>query len=113
MQRCCQPPANAYHESNKGMKTRILRLVAPLGLLVLASVLQVSPVGHAQTVETYHDRADQALQSFLVNFWDGGHQYLRNRFPDNGSLTGYWTYAHGWDAVIDHVERTRGQIYAG
>ena len=26
----------------------------------------------AQTAATYHARADQALQSFLTKFWDGG-----------------------------------------
>ena len=95
------------------MKTRILRLVATVRLVVLASALQVPLVCHAQTAETYHARADQALQSFLVKFWDGGHQYLRNRFPDDGSLTGYWTYANGWDALMDGVERTGRQKYLG
>ena len=59
----------------------------------------------------YQDRADGALQSFLVKFWNGS--YLRNRFPDDGSLTGYWTYAHGWDAVMDGVERTSKKEYFG
>src|ERR1039457_4158764 len=67
----------------------------------------------AQTAATYHNRADQALQSFLVKFWNGGQQYLRNNYPDNGSLTGYWTYANGWDALLDGVERTGGQQYYG
>ena len=67
----------------------------------------------AQTAATYHDRADQALQSFFVKFWNGGQQYLRNNYPDNGSLTGYWTYANGWDALLDGVERTGGQQYQG
>ncbi len=67
----------------------------------------------AQTAATYHDRADQALQSFLIKFWDGGQQYLKGRYPDDGSLTGYWTYANGWDALLDGVERTGGQQYSG
>jgi predicted alpha-1,6-mannanase (GH76 family) len=67
----------------------------------------------AQTPATYQARADQALQSFLLKFWNGGQQYLRNKFPDDGSLTGYWTYAHGWEALLDGVERTGGQQYAG
>ena len=73
----------------------------------------LSQPGFAQTAATYHDRADQALQSFLLKFWNGGQQYLRARYPSNGSLTGYWTYAHGWDALLDGVERTGGQQYAG
>ncbi len=66
-----------------------------------------------QSAATYHSRADQALQSFLLKFWNGSSQYLRNNYPSDGSLTGYWTYAHGWDAVMDGVERTGGQQYAG
>lgn len=67
----------------------------------------------AQTAAIYHNRADQALQSFLLKFWRGDQQYLRQQFPDNGALTGYWTYANGWDAVLDGVERTGGEQYLG
>lgn len=66
-----------------------------------------------QTTATYHARADQALQSFLLKFWNGSQQYLRSSFPDNGGLTGYWTYANGWDALMDGVERTGGEQYLG
>ena len=69
--------------------------------------------GWSQTPATYHARADQALQSFLLKFWNGGQQYLRGQYPSDGSLTGYWTYANGWDAVLDGVERTSGAQYAG
>jgi predicted alpha-1,6-mannanase (GH76 family) len=67
----------------------------------------------AQTASIYHARADQALQSFLLKFWNGGQQYLWGQFPNDGSLTGYWTYANGWEALLDGVERTRGAQYAG
>ncbi len=67
----------------------------------------------AQSVSDYHTRADQALQSFLLKFWDGGQEYLRNRYPSDGSLTGYWTFAQGWDALMDGIERTGGRQYAG
>ncbi len=67
----------------------------------------------AQTPATYHARADQALQSFLLKFWNGGQQYLRRDYPDSGALTGYWAYANGWDALLDGVERTGGQQYRG
>jgi predicted alpha-1,6-mannanase (GH76 family) len=85
------------------------------GLWTLLLLLLLDPLcsGYGQTVATNHNRADQALQSFLLKFWDGGAQYLRNLYPNNGSLTGYWTYAHGWDAVMDGVERTGGQQYSG
>jgi predicted alpha-1,6-mannanase (GH76 family) len=66
----------------------------------------------AQTTN-FHQRADTALQSFLLKFWDGPNQYLRHRYPSDGSLTGYWTYANGWDAVLDGVERSGKSQYYG
>jgi predicted alpha-1,6-mannanase (GH76 family) len=86
----------------------LLRLLA-----VLFLVIQLPRAGRAQTAATYHSRADQALQSFVLKFWSGGQQYLRDKFPSDGSLTGYWTYANGWDALLDGVERTGGAQYAG
>ena len=85
----------------------------PALLLALAALVLLSQTGRTQTAATYHTRADQALQSFLLKFWNGGQQYLRNKFPSDSSLTGYWTYANGWDAVMDGVERTGGAQYAG
>ena len=76
-------------------------------------LLHTAPAVFGQSAATYHNRADQALQSFLLKFWNGGSQYLWNTYPSAGSLTGYWTYAHGWDAVMDGVERTGGQQYSG
>ena len=67
----------------------------------------------AQSAAEYHRRADAALQSFLLRFWNGGQQYLQQQFPANGSLTAYWTYAQGWDALADGVERTSGLQYRG
>src|SRR4051812_9484508 len=60
---------------------------------------------------TFHDYSDQALQSFLLKFWQGGDQYFHHTYPDNGGLTGYWTYANGWEAVMDNVERTSKRQY--
>ena len=88
------------------------RLIGWLTVL-LPFAIQLPLTGRAQTAATYHARADQALQSFLLKFWNGGQQYLRNNFPSDGSLTGYWTYANGWDAMLDGVERTDGAQYAG
>lgn len=68
---------------------------------------------HAQVPADSHSQADQALQSYLLKFWSGSRQYLRNLFPSDGTLTGYWTYANGWDAVMDGVERTSGLRYSG
>jgi predicted alpha-1,6-mannanase (GH76 family) len=67
----------------------------------------------AQTPEEYHRRADAALQSFLLKYWSQGHNYLRANYPDNGAETGYWTFAQGFDALLDGVERTGGRRYAG
>jgi hypothetical protein len=63
--------------------------------------------------EEYHARADAALESFLLKFWSQGASYLKAHYPDNGSATGYWTFAQGFDAVLDGVERTEGKAYAG
>ena len=86
------------------------------GLLAVAAVLLLPTLSAVSqtSAETYHNRADQALQSFLLKFWSGGQQYLWNRYPNtNNQLTGYWTYAHGWEAVLDGVERTGRQQYYG
>lgn len=93
----------------------ICRSFFRVGWLVLLAALAAQwPLkSRAQTAATYHARADQALQSFLLKFWNGGQQYLRNKYPSDGSLTGYWTYANGWDALLDGVERTGGAQYAG
>ena len=64
-------------------------------------------------IPTAHARADSALASALVNFWSGADQYLRALSPSDGKLTGYWTYAQVFDALLDGVERTRGQHYQG
>jgi len=87
---------------------RVTSSICRLGLSVLFLVGLLAANLRAQTAATYHARADQALQSFLVKFWDGGRQYLRSQFPSNGGQTGYWTYANGWDALLDGVERTGG-----
>jgi predicted alpha-1,6-mannanase (GH76 family) len=92
----------------RGRHQRIRRLA----LLVILTV-PLSLESRAQTPATYHARADQALQSFLLKFWNGGQQYLRDTFPSDGSLTGYWTFANGWEALLDGVERTGGAQYAG
>jgi predicted alpha-1,6-mannanase (GH76 family) len=89
------------------MKRIQVFVVACLGVLFLQATVS------AQTAAEYHNRADSALQSFLVKFFNGGQQYLRHNFPDTGQLTGYWTYANGWDAMLDGVERTGGQQYSG
>src|SRR5258707_1360933 len=86
-------------------------------LMLLASLAGMALFGptlcKGQAAATYHDRADRALQSFLLKFWRGDQQYVRQQFPDNGALTSYWTYANAWDAVLDGVERSGGEQYLG
>jgi predicted alpha-1,6-mannanase (GH76 family) len=60
-----------------------------------------------------HRRADAAIESFLLKFWNPDRSYLNAAYPANGRLTGYWTYALGWDALIENAERTHGRQYAG
>jgi predicted alpha-1,6-mannanase (GH76 family) len=78
-----------------------------------ALALTLSLANFGQTPTSYHQRADIALQSFLLKFWDGPNQYLRHRYPADGALTGYWTYANGWAAVLNGVERTGKSQYYG
>jgi predicted alpha-1,6-mannanase (GH76 family) len=63
-------------------------------------------------LQTAHDHAGAALGATLINFWLGASQYIKAA-PGNTKLTGYWTYAQTWDAVLDGVQRTRGQRFAG
>ena len=62
---------------------------------------------------TSHTRADRALADMLLAFWNGGSQYLDAAEPSNNQLTGYWTYAQAFDALLDGVERTRGRHFGG
>jgi predicted alpha-1,6-mannanase (GH76 family) len=71
-----------------------------------------APAAAADPAEL-HARADAALQSLLLHYWSQGERYLRANSPDDGHLTGYWTFAQGFDAVLDGVERTGGQAYGG
>ena len=90
------------------------RLVAgSFGLFLIFQLTTPALSQTPQQIAEYHRRADLALQSFLLKFWNGGSQYLRGWYPPDGSLTGYWTYAQGWDALADGVERTGGRQYFG
>jgi predicted alpha-1,6-mannanase (GH76 family) len=84
-----------------------------LGLGIQVLCLWFALSAPCQTAATFHARADLALQNFLLEYWSGSQQYLKANYPDDGQVTGYWTYAHGWEALMDGVERTGGQQYAG
>ncbi len=64
-------------------------------------------------VPAAHAHADAALTATLLSFWSGNDQYLYAASPTTGTVTGYWTYAQFFDALLDGVERTGGQRYAG
>lgn len=82
-------------------------------LLSLALLLGGSRTPGAPDLEERHRRADAALESFLLKFWSGDLRYLESSYPSDGGRTYYWTFAQGFDALLDGVERTGGARYAG
>jgi predicted alpha-1,6-mannanase (GH76 family) len=60
-----------------------------------------------------HQHAERALAVSLLDFWNGSQQYLNAIAPSDGKLTGYWTYAQVFDALLDGVERSGGLKYKG
>lgn len=60
-----------------------------------------------------HLRADRAIESLLVHYWRGADGYFSAAHPHAGGLTGYWTFAQAFDAVLDGVERTSGRRFSG
>lgn len=81
--------------------------------LSIAVTILLSGPGVAQDVEEFHRRADEALQGFLLDFWRQDLGYLEHEHPGASGPTGYWTFAQGFDALLDGVERTDGKRYAG
>jgi hypothetical protein len=53
----------------------------------------------AQAPAEYHQRADAALQSFLLEHWSQAYNCLRANYPDSGAATGYRTFAQGFGAL--------------
>jgi len=74
---------------------------------------QFPPLIDGCDIATAHAHADTELGATLSNFWSGADQYLRALAPSDGTLTGYWTYAQVFDAILDGVERTQGQRFGG
>jgi len=73
----------------------------------------LSGLAAAQDIDELHRRADDALQGFLLDFWRQDLGYLEHEHPGASGPTGYWTFAQGFDALLDGVERTEGKRYAG
>ncbi len=61
----------------------------------------------------WHARADAALATLLVRYWDQSAGYLAATAPQGGAVTGYWTFAQALDAVEDGVRRTGVARFAG
>jgi len=90
-----------------------------IGILLLIVVLAISNVSSSKeyfnfgdNTTEYHQRADAAIQSFLLHFWNQGAQYINADYPGN-SVTQYWNFAQGYDAILDAIERTHCQQYYG
>ena len=48
--------------------------------------------------------ADVAFNTFLHQFWSNQLNYLADQsYPYNTTATAYWTYAQGWDCVLDNI----------
>lgn len=97
----------------RGFVLHIHRVKRNVRAAILSFIALVSTIANARSQTPLNDRADVALQSFLLKFWDGNRQYFLHRYPSDGQLTGYWTYANGWDAILDSVERTGRTRYLG
>ncbi len=59
-----------------------------------------------------HADADQAVGDFLVHYWSQPLGYLAASWASQGgastTATGYWTFAQGFDALLDAAFRTGG-----
>jgi predicted alpha-1,6-mannanase (GH76 family) len=77
-----------------------------------SQVPDVPPGVDGCDIAAAHANAGAALGVTLANFWLGASQYVMAA-PGNPKLTGYWIYAQTWEAVLDGVQRTRGQRFAG
>lgn len=73
----------------------------------------LSGSGYKQSINCsqWSEQADSSLKSFLSNFWNDTSNYLNSQYPSNGIPTGYWTFAQGFDALLDGIERTKGTAF--
>jgi predicted alpha-1,6-mannanase (GH76 family) len=75
-----------------------------------ASLTDASVADAAPPSTVWHARADRALQQMLLTYFTDG--YLREK-PGDPAPAGYWIYAQAFDALLDGVERSRGERYRG
>jgi predicted alpha-1,6-mannanase (GH76 family) len=52
------------------------------------------------------------VQSFLLHFWNQGAAYINANSAGN-TVTQYWNFAQGFDAILDAIERTHTHQYYG
>ena len=84
---------------------------APMGPAGDAAAIDAGSVDAGVDPAPWHARADAALASLLVDYWTPG--YLAASSGAATPVTGYWTFAQAWDAVLDGVARTGGARFAG
>lgn len=72
----------------------------------------VPNVPDAAAATLAHARADSAVEAMLLAYWDPSSAYLDATQGATG-LTGYWTFAQAWDAVLDAVQRHGDQRFTG
>jgi predicted alpha-1,6-mannanase (GH76 family) len=88
-------------------------ILAGVGCGLAAAIAPGAGLPAAPGAATYHQRADAAIQTLLLKFWNPSQSYLNDAYPSSGRLTGYWTYANGWRTVIANAQRTQCRRYAG
>lgn len=76
-----------------------------------AATADAAPADGGVDPAPWHAHADAALASLLVDYWTPG--YLAASSGAATSVTGYWTFAQAYDAVLDGVARTGGARFAG
>ncbi|HVH43875.1 MAG TPA: glycoside hydrolase family 76 protein [Labilithrix sp.] len=69
------------------------------------SIPDDQPVTEDKDAEEMHTRADLAAETMMLRYWSkiGAPTYH----------SGYWTYAHDWNVILDAVERRGPEAYAG
>lgn len=76
--------------------TRVLSIILLTGS---STLLLAKGKGVSVSVED----ADLAFSAFLKNFWNPQLKYLSDQNKPDTHPTAYWTYAQGWDCVLDNI----------
>jgi predicted alpha-1,6-mannanase (GH76 family) len=57
--------------------------------------------------QDYQEMAAVSINTFLEKFLTNDTTYLWDTYPSNGQLTAYWTFAQGFDTIIDAAQRVQ------